>query len=96
MAANTSMFNIGDIVTVRIPQRYGDSKWLYKRRGLSELEQYNVSDVSFCRYSIIDDLIDWRYELNDGKFSFIPEDWLSIYEEDEDICTSDIEYLITV
>ena len=95
MAANTSMFNIGDIVTVRIPRLDGDSKWLYKQLGLSESEQYVISDVLFAAYSREDNFIYWEYELKDhADLHNIPEEWLRIYEDEEEIYASDIELLI--
>lgn len=95
MAANTSMFNIGDIVTVCIPRRYGDRKWLYKRLGLSESERYVISDVLFAAYSREDNFIYWEYELKDYADLYnIPEDWLRIYEDEEEIYASDIKCLI--
>lgn len=95
MAANTSMFNIGDIVTVRIPRRYGDSKWLYKRRGLSESERYVISDVLFASYSREDNFIYWEYELKDHADSHnIPEEWITLC--DEDIEPIDIKYIIGI
>lgn len=93
MAANTSMFNILDVVTVYIPECY-DVKGLYKRLGLSESERYVISDVLFAAYSRDDNFIYWEYELKDHADLHIPEDWLHKYEDEEEIYASDIECLI--
>ena len=94
MAANTSMFNIGDIVTVHIPRLDGDSKWIYKQLGLSESERYVISDVLFAAYSEEDNFIYWEYELKDNTDLRMPEEWLRRYEDEEEIYASDIKYLI--
>ena len=93
MAANTSMFNIWDVVTVYIPECY-DGKGLYKRLGLSESERYVISGVHFAAYSRDDNFIYWEYELKDHADLHIPEEWLRIYEDEEEIYASDIECLI--
>ena len=93
MAANTSMFNIYDVVTVCIPECY-DRDGIYKRLGLSKSERYVISDVLFAAYSKEDNFIYWEYELKDHTDLRIPEEWLRIYEDEEEIYASDIECLI--
>ena len=94
MAANTSMFNKGDIVTIYIPREYYNRERLYKQLGLSESERYVISDVLFASYSREDNFIYWEYELKNHTDSYIPEDWLRKYEDEEEIYASDIKCLI--
>jgi len=93
MAANTSMFNIYDVVTVCIPKCY-DRDGIYERLGLSKSERYVISGVSFAAYSKEDNFIYWEYELKDRTDLRIPEEWLRRYEDEEEIYASDIKYLI--
>ena len=93
MAANTSMFNALDVVTMYIPECY-DSEGLYKRLVLSKSERYVISDVLFAAYSRDDNFIYWEYELKDHANLRIPEDWLRKYEDEEEIYASDIECLM--
>ena len=93
MDANTSMFNIYDVVTVCIPECFR-GEGLYKRLGLSESERYLISDVLFAAYSEEDNFIYWEYELKDHTDFRMPEEWLRKYEDEEEIYASDIECLI--
>ncbi len=93
MAANTSMFNIYDVVTVCIPE-YFNKEGLYKRLGLSESERYVISDVHFAAYSKEDNFIYWEYGLKDHTDLRMPEEWLRKYEDEEEIYALDIKCLI--
>lgn len=95
--ANDRMFRVGDTVSVCIPvddYRGMDPEILYRHFGLCKSKIYTIYAVSLAAYSMESDTNYWRYILKDGPLGYIPERWLCRHEEDEDICISDIKYLL--